>query len=127
VSAHDGHTINVGPVTVHADVPAIDRHAHRPWDGTPADLDAERADACRCGPEYYERGLIAPDCSADAIFDLCDEVDRLRAENTALRRIASLAAKCGEGWGPGGATWAEWMQTDKELAQAVYAWQKADR
>ena len=78
MSAHDGHTINVGPVTVHADVPAIDRHAHRPWDGTPADLDAERADACRCGPEYYERGLIAPDCSADAIFDLCDEVDRLR-------------------------------------------------
>lgn len=56
-----------------------DLHAHRPWDGTPADLDADEADACRCGPEYYERGLIAPDCSADAIFDLVAEVRRLRA------------------------------------------------
>lgn len=69
----------------------IDRHAHRPWDGTPADLSTEREDACRCGPEYYGRGLIAPDCSADAIFDLCDEVDRLRADNATLRDLLAKA------------------------------------
>ena len=54
VPDHDGHTVNVGPVTVGIDTEAVRYSFHN-------------------GPAYYDRSL-----------ELCDEVDRLRAENAAL-------------------------------------------
>jgi len=58
VSDHDGHTINVGPVTVGIDT------------------DALRSAVC-----------LRSDGVAHATLALCDEVDRLRAENTALAAV----------------------------------------
>ena len=54
---HDGHTVNVGPVTVGVDTDVI------------------RARRTAIGKEATDR--------------LCDEVDRLRAENAALRALVA--------------------------------------
>ena len=64
--ADDGHTINVGPVTI-GEPPA------RP----PVDTDI-------IGTVALVWRANGADATADAIESLCDEVDRLRAENTAL-------------------------------------------
>ena len=69
--ADDGHTINVGPVTI-GEPPA------RP----PVDTDI-------IGTVALVWRANGADATADAIESLCDEVDRLRAENTAL--AAALA------------------------------------
>ena len=64
--ADDGHTINVGPVTI-GEPPA------RPLVDT--DIIGTVALVWRAN---------GADATADAIESLCDEVDRLRAENAAL-------------------------------------------
>ena len=62
MSDHDGHTINVGPVTVGIDT------------------DALRSAVC-----------LRSDGVAHATLALCDEVDRLRADNATLERKLSAA------------------------------------
>jgi len=63
VSDHDGHTINVGPVTIGEPLPKAV--------ADPIDTDAvRRIVASGPRPSY-----------ADTIDQLCGEVDRLRAEN----------------------------------------------
>ena len=59
---HDGHTVNVGPVTVGIDT------------------DALRSAVC-----------LRSDGVAHATLALCDEVDRLQADNAALERMLNAA------------------------------------
>lgn len=69
VSDHDGHTINVGPVTIGEPLPKAV--------ADPIDTDAvRRIVASGPRPSY-----------ADTIDQLCGEVDRLRAENDRLRAV----------------------------------------
>ncbi len=84
MSDHDGHTINVGPVTVGETLPKAD----------PIDTDDARREVCLTGT--FSRPIA-----------LCDEVDRLRA----VVRAADEVWRCHRCGGGGLIAPGDWCQT----------------